>query len=164
MRLFALLVASVVSGLIGGLVVLVGMSARDQPPSATMVSSLVPPMVVVPVPLTSQMSPAAATLVEAFRAAGLDVGSLQEVTTDSPCYYPAYVSGGVQFAAGRSGEGFCVLSYSRESDREAAWGALLRMHDGYARRMTVRGGLVLVYIGASPDLAYRYETVLVGLP
>ena len=161
MRLLGTIVLCLLSGMIGGFIVFIGI-LLDRPMSPTTVidrRALIAP-VVTPVPSSASVL----AVIEAFRSAGLEVGLLQEVTADSPCHYPSYARGtGVQFNAGSPGEGFCVLSYDSAADGRTAFSELRRLPGGTEHRMTVKGNLLLVYVGSQSPLSYRYETVLLGL-
>ncbi len=161
MRRLGIILLCLLSGIAGGFIVFVGMrfEASMSPAHVVARGALVAP-VVTPVPSSASIL----AVIEAFRSAGLEVGPLQEVTIDSPCRYPSYSRGtGVQFNAGSPGQGFCALSYDYEADGRTAFSELWRLPGGTEHRMTVKGKLLLVYVGSQSPLSYRHETVLRGL-
>jgi hypothetical protein len=96
-----------------------------------------------------------------FRSAGLQASSPQPVTVDSPCYVPGVpLADALQFMAASPADRFCLMHFADLDSRDVAWDAF------FARgwRVTVHGATLLVYLGSSAALAYRYEGILLTLP
>lgn len=160
--------SSFFAAIIGGLVVLAGMSihngAINETTAARVASleiALSPSQQTGPRP---DLAAPVADTIAAFRAVGLEVGEVQQITPDSPCRYAdGDFAGAAQFTVGQSRQGFCVFYLPDATRRDTAWNALIKVRASYPPRITIRGPILLVYIGSSQDTAARYEAVLARL-
>ncbi len=177
--------SSFFAAIVGGLVVLAGMSIRDGGAAHLLVQAssavgarasamnptpapfaLVAPVAanaVVTKPTSAPLTLAApvAAMLDAFRTAGLEVGEVRQVTEDSPCHgAPESNEGAAEFVVGQSRQQFCLFYLPDLARRDAVWNALSKARAPYPPRITVRQSLLLVAIGPSPELAARYEMIL----
>lgn len=177
--------SSFFAAIVGGLVVLAGLSIRDggadqlfaQVSSAVGIRASV--MRATPAPLAlvapvaahagaTKLAPAplalaapVAAMLDAFRTAGLEVGEVRQVAADSPCHHaPESGEGAAQFVVVQSRQQFCLFYLPDLARRDAVWNALSKVRAPYPPRITVRQSLLLVSIGPSPELAARYEMIL----
>lgn len=97
-----------------------------------------------------------------FRLAGLQASPPQPITADSPCYLPELLPlDALQFTAVSPVDRFCLMRFTDLDSRDRVW-QLFAGRQGL--RVTVRGGALLVYLGSSSAVAYRYESIFATIP
>lgn len=97
-----------------------------------------------------------------FYLAGLPVTPLDPATDSLPCVVRDVDNVALTaFKGPTDGDHFCLLRFPDVLTLTE----VLRAHPSqHGERLTRRGPLLLVYLGYSPAVAYRYETVFMTLP